>query len=249
MLLQHACSICISVADVLHHGLWSISALGHTTRDTQIPPGFFNFFLLHLNLLLFTFITFIWRHTAARPPCTCQDLRSLRLCSKCIWALYALCSDWWSAAPGWRRLLHLACTIEAIVHLFCFSWLQGLHSFILFSNLLLLNQRWRNFGSLVETGLAASKMTHSHRSNDCNIVVLGHTADGIAAWCIDEVCREHSPVIVAWVVACHRLEVSLIQDFAVLVLQRRLHQALLQTLLYTSHISSTAAQHTQRNNR
>ena len=44
---------------------------------------------------------------------------------------------------------------------------------------------------------ASRQAAHSHRSNDCNIVVLGHTADGIAAWCIDEVCREHSPVIVA----------------------------------------------------
>jgi len=35
--LNLASRICISVADVLHHGLWSISALGHTTRDTQIP--------------------------------------------------------------------------------------------------------------------------------------------------------------------------------------------------------------------
>ena len=44
---------------------------------------------------------------------------------------------------------------------------------------------------------ASRQAAHSHRSNDCNIVVLGHTADGIAAWCIDDVCREHSPVVVA----------------------------------------------------
>ena len=34
-----ASHICIGVANVLCHWLWSISTLGHTTSNTQIPEG------------------------------------------------------------------------------------------------------------------------------------------------------------------------------------------------------------------